>query len=183
MTDLKTRWYSLRVISGKEKKIKERLELEIDRSGWKDIVTQILVPTEKVYKIRKGKKVIQERNILPGYILVEAVDGGLTGDVVRGLTNLPNIINFLGGARPTPMKDSDANRLLGKVDESQDNIEALIEPFINGETVKVVDGAFKGFVGEILEINEEKKKLKVIVKIFGRGTEVEVNFVQVEKQS
>jgi len=183
MTNPNTRWYSLRVISGKEKKIKERLDLEISRSGWEDVVTQILVPTEKVYKIRKGKKVIQERNILPGYILVEAVDGGLTGNVVRALTGLPNIINFLGGTKPTPMKDSDANRLLGKVDESQDNIEALIEPFIIGETVKVIDGAFKGFVGEILEINEEKKKLKVIVKIFGRGTEVEVNFVQVEKQS
>ncbi len=179
----KTSWYSLRVISGKEKKIKERLELEIGRSGWGDVVTHILVPTEKVYKIRKGKKVIQERNILPGYILVEAVDGRFSGAIVRGLTNLPNIINFLGGANPTPMKDSDANRLLGKVDESQDNIEALIEPFIVGETLKVIDGAFKGFVGEVQEINEEKKKLKVIVKIFGRGTEVEVSFVQVEKQS
>ncbi len=183
MINPNTRWYSLRVISGKEKKIKERLEMEISRSGWEDVVTQILVPTEKVYKIRKGKKVIQERNILPGYILVEAVDGGLTGNVVKALTGLPNIINFLGGAKPTPMADSDANRLLGKVDESQDNIEALIEPYIIGETVKIIDGAFKGFVGEILENNEEKKKLKVIVKIFGRGTEVEVNFVQVEKQS
>ncbi len=183
MTDQKTKWYSLRVISGKEKKIKERLELEVERSGWQDIIKQILVPTEKVYQIRKGKKVIHERNILPGYILVEAVEGKLKGPIVKELTGLPNIINFLGGTNPTPMKDSDANRLLGKVDETQDNIESLIDPFLVGETIKIIDGPFKGFVGDIQEINEEKKKLKVIVKIFGRGTEVEVNFIQVEKQS
>ncbi len=177
------KWYSLRVISGKEKKIQERIELEVQRNGWKDIITQVLVPTEKVYKIRSGKKVIMERNILPGYILVEADPVGLTAEVVTTIANIPNVIHFLGKNEPIPMQQSEANRLLGKVDESQDLEEAMIEPFIVGETVKIVDGPFNDFVGDIQEVNEEKKKLKVIVKIFGRGTEVELNFLQVEKQS
>ncbi len=175
------KWYSLRVISGKERKIKERIELEIYRSKWSDAVTQVLVPTEKVYKIRNGKKVISERNILPGYILVEAIPGRFSGEIVQAIANIPNVIHFLGKTNPIPMRESEANRMLGKVDESQDMGESLIEPFIVGETVKIIDGPFSEFVGDIQEVNEEKKKLKVIVKIFGRGTEVELNFMQVEK--
>ena len=177
------RWYSLRVISGKERKIKERIELEISRSKWGEAVTQILVPTEKVYKIRNGKKVISERNILPGYILVEAVPGRFSGEIVQAIANIPNVIHFLGKTNPIPMRESEANRMLGKVDESQDIGESLIEPFIVGETVKIIDGPFSEFIGDIQEVNEEKKKLKVIVKIFGRGTEVELNFMQVDKTS
>lgn len=177
------KWYSLRVISGKEKKIKERLELEINRSGWNSIVNQIVVPTEKVYKIRSGKKVIIERNILPGYILVEADSDKFKGEIVRALTNLPNVMHFLGRERPLPMTDVEANRLLGKVDESQQIGEEMIEPFIVGETIKIIDGPFNGFVGDITEANESSKTLKVVVKIFGRGTEVELNFMQAEKQS
>jgi len=177
------RWYSLRVISGKEKKIKERIELEIQRKKWSEFVTQILVPSEKVYKIRNGKKVIMERNILPGYILVEAVPSKFSGEMITSITSVPNVIHFLGRTKPIPMQQSEANRMLGKVDESQEVGEAMIEPFLVGETVKIVDGAFAEFVGDVKEVNEEKKKLKVIVKIFGRGTEVELNFMQVEKQS
>lgn len=176
------KWYSLRVISGKEKKIKERIEQEIQRNGWKDFITQILVPTEKVYKIRSGKKVVSERNILPGYILVEADPDRFSGEIVQSIANIPNVIHFLGRNNPIPMRESEANRMLGKVDESQDVGEALIEPFIVGETIKIIDGPFNEFIGDIQEVNEEKKKLKVIVKIFGRGTEVELNFMQVEKQ-
>ena len=176
------RWYSLRVISGKERKIKERIELEIERSGWKDFVTNILVPTEKVYKIRAGKKVISDRNILPGYILVQALPSGFTGEMISAIANVPNVIHFLGRNNPIPMQQSEANRMLGKVDESSDAGEALIEPYIVGETIKIIDGPFSEFVGDIQEVNEEKKKMKVIVKIFGRGTEVELNFMQVEKQ-
>lgn len=177
------RWYSLRVISGKERKIKERIELEVQRSGWEDFITQVLVPSEKVYKIRSGKKVIMERNILPGYILLEADPNKMSGEVVQAIANIPNVIHFLGKNNPIPMQESEANRMLGKVDESQELGEALMEPFIEGETIKIIDGPFKDFVGDIKEVNEEKKKLKVIVKIFGRGTEVELNFMQVEKQS
>ena len=177
------KWYSLRVISGKERKIKERIEMEIERSGWGDFITQVLVPTEKVYKIRSGKKVISERNILPGYILIEAIPSMLSGEVIQAISNIPNVIHFLGRNNPIPMRPAEANRMLGKVDESQEAGEAMIEPFIEGETVKIIDGPFKGFVGDIQEVNEEKKKLKVIVKIFGRGTEVELTFMQVEKTS
>jgi len=158
------------------------IDLEIQRNQWKDFITQVLVPTEKVYKIRNGKKVISERNILPGYILLEVDPTKLSGEVIQTIANIPNVIHFLGRNNPIPMRPSEANRMLGKVDESQDAGEALIEPFIVGETVKIIDGPFSEFVGDIQEVNEEKKKLKVIVKIFGRGTEVELNFMQVEKQ-
>jgi transcriptional antiterminator NusG len=177
------RWYSLRVISGKERKIKERIELEIKRAGWDDVVTQVLVPSEKVYKIRNGKKVILDRNILPGYILLEADPERFSAEIVQGISNMPNVIHFLGRNQPIPMQESEANRMLGKVDESQGLVESMVEPFIEGEMVKIIDGPFNDFVGDIKEINEEKKKLKVIVKIFGRGTEVELNFMQVEKTS
>ncbi len=177
------RWYSLRVVSGKERKIKERIELEVERSNWSDVITQVLVPSEKVYKIRNGKKVILERNILPGYILIEADSERFSVEMIQGIANTPNVIHFLGRDSPIPMQESEANRMLGKVDESQEMGESMIEPFLVGESVKIVDGPFNDFVGDIKEINEEKKKLKVIVKIFGRGTEVELNFMQVEKQN
>ena len=177
------KWYSLRVISGKERKIKERIELELQRNKWNDFVTQVLVPSEKVYKIRNGKKVILERNILPGYILLEADPKKLSGEIITTIANMPNVIHFLGKNNPIPMQASEANRMLGRVDDSQEIGEAMIEPFIEGETIKITDGPFKDFVGDIKEVNEEKKKLTVIVKIFGRGTEVELNFMQVEKQT
>jgi transcriptional antiterminator NusG len=182
MTEEK-KWYSLRVISGKERKIKERIESEINREGWQEIVTQIIVPSEKVYKIRNGKKVVSERNILPGYLLVEAISEKFSGEIVQTISNVPNVIHFLGKTQPIPMKQSEANRMLGQLDDSETAGEALLEPFLVGETVKIVDGPFNEFVGDIKEVNEEKKKLKVIVKIFGRGTEVELNFMQVEKQN
>ncbi len=175
------KWYSLRVISGKERKIKERIDLEIQRSSWKDVVGQVIVPTEKVYKIRSGKKVISERNILPGYILLEVDSERFSGEIISIIANIPNVIHFLGKNNPLPMTQNEANRMLGKVDESLEDGEAMVEPFLVGETVKIVDGPFNEFVGDILEVQEEKKKLKVVVKIFGRGTEVELNYVQVEK--
>ena len=177
------KWYSLRVVSGKEKSIKERIELEIQRNKWEEVVTQVLVPSEKVYKIRNGKKVIIERNILPGYILVEAVHGKFSGEMVQVITNVANVIHFLGKTHPIPMSQTEANRMLGKVDDSQEVTASMIEPFIVGETIKIIDGPFNDFVGDVKEVNEDKKKLKVIVKIFGRGTEVELNYMQVEKQS
>lgn len=177
------KWYSLRVISGKEKKIQERILLEIERSGWKEFIFSVIVPTEKVYKIRNGKKVMQERNLLPGYILVEAFGNRLNGDVAKSISDMPNVIHFLGKEVPLPMTQVEANRLLGKVDESSEAGEVMSEPFLIGETVKITDGPFAEFVGDIQEVNEEKKKLKVVVKIFGRGTEVELNFMQVEKIS
>ena len=116
-------------------------------------------------------------------MMVEADPEFFTAEMVQAITNVPNVIHFLGKQSPIPMRDSEANRLLGKVDESNDMGESMVEPFIVGETIKIIDGPFKDFVGDIKEVNEEKKKLKVIVKIFGRGTEVELNFMQVDKQS
>ena len=157
--------------------------LEIERSGWKEFVFNVIVPTEKVDKVRNGKKVMQERNLLPGYILVEALSTKLKGDVAKMIADVPNVIHFLGKEDPLPMTNAEANRLLGKVDQSTESGETLSEPFLVNETVKIIDGPFAEFIGDVQEVNEEKKKLKVIVKIFGRGTEVELNFLQVEKIS
>lgn len=175
------KWYALRVVSGQERKLKEYLDNEIKRSGWTDRIKQVLVPTEKVYKIQNGKKVIKERNFFPGYILVEALERSLSGEVLSTLTGVTGVIHFLGKENPTPLRTSEVNRILGKVDEMQEVGESVNEPFIIDETVKIIDGPFNDFKGTIEEIFEEKKKLKVIVKIFGRRTPVEVNFMQVEK--
>lgn len=177
------KWYVLRVISGKERKIKERLELFLERGGLTDVVTNILVPTEKVYKIRKGKKVIKERNLFPGYMYIEAQEDAFTGEIVRDIASQPNIIHFLGGMNPEPIRHSEVQKLLGKVDDIDEADQMLDEPFIVGEPVKIIDGPFNDFTGNIEEVYDEKKKLKVIVKIFGRRTPVEVNFMQVEKLS
>lgn len=178
-----TKWYSLRVISGKEKKIKEKIDLEIQRNNWEEIILQVIVPIEKVFKMRSGKKLTLERNILPGYILVEAIPEKFSGEMVQTISNVANVMHFLGKNNPIPMTQAEANRMLGKADESQSGGEVMIDPFLVEETVKIIDGPFKDFIGDIKEVNEEKKKLKVIVKIFGRGTEVELNYNQVEKQS
>ena len=183
MSETTAKWYSLRVISGKEKKIKEKIDLEITRNNWNEIVLQVIVPIEKVYKMRNGKKQTIERNILPGYILVEAVPEKFSGEIVTTITALTNVIHFLGKNNPIPMTQTEANRMLGKADESQIGGEAMLDPFLVNETIKIIDGPFKDFIGDIKEVNEEKKKVKVIVKIFGRGTEVELNFGQVEKQA
>lgn len=177
------RWYVLRVISGKERKIKQYIELEIERNKIQDIVSNILVPTEKVYKIRNGKKVIKERNLFPGYMYVEADEKRFNGDIIKLISDVPNVINFIGGKTPQYISNAEAQKLLGKVDEMQDVDEEILEPFIVNESVKIVDGPFNDFIGTIEEILEDKKKLKVIVKIFGRRTPVEVNYVQVEKVS
>mgnify|MGYP002860591578 CR=1 FL=1 len=177
------KWYTLRVISGKERKIKLHLDSEINRSGWNNVVTRVLVPTEKVYQIRKGKKIIKERNFYPGYIFLEIVAGKLNGDIIQAVRNVTSVINFLGKNNPEPLRQSEVNRILGKVDEMEEQGAKLNEPFLVGEMVKIIDGPFNDFNGTVEEIYDEKKKLKVIVKIFGRRTPVELNFMQVEKQS
>lgn len=176
------KWYVLRVISGKEKKLKQQLELEMQRSGWADIVTQILVPTEKVYKLKNGKKVIQERNFFPGYLLLEADPSRMNGDIISTINSTNNVIHFLGKDNPIPLRKSEVNRILGKVDEMTESGDSVNEPFLVGESVKITDGPFNDFIGTIEEVHDDKKKLKVTVKIFGRKTPVELNFMQVEKQ-
>ncbi len=182
MSDSEKKWYVLRAIGGKEKKVKEYVENEMAKGDLQGFVTQVLIPTEKVYQIRNGKKISKERSFYPGYVLIEAQ---LAGEVAHILRNIPNVIGFLGdtkGGDPVPLRQNEVNRILGKVDELADTNEELNVPFVIGETVKVIDGPFNGFNGTIEIINEEKKKLQVMVKIFGRKTPLELSFLQVEKE-
>lgn len=174
------KWYVVRAISGKEKRVKEYLESEINRLKLHDFISQILIPTEKVFQIRKGKKVSKERNYFPGYVLIEAE---LTGEIPHIIKNVPDVLNFLGTkGEPEPIRETEVKRILGKVDELAEMGEEVNIPYIVGETVTVIDGPFNSFSGIIEDINHEKKKLKVMVKIFGRKTPLELGFMQVEKE-
>lgn len=182
MSDIEKKWYVLRAVGGKERKVKEYIESEINSLNLQEYVSQVLIPTEKVYQIRNGKKISKERNFFPGYILIEAA---LVGEIPHILKNIPNVVGFLGGKgddEPTPLRMSEVNRILGKVDELAAGEEENTTPFYVGESVKVIDGPFNSFTGVIEEVNEEKKKLKVMVKIFGRKTPLELSFMQVEKE-
>jgi len=180
MSDQVKKWYVVKAISGKEKKVKELIESEINHLNLKDFVSQVLIPTEKVYQVRKGKKISKERNFFPGYVLIEAL---LVGEVAHIIKNVPGVLGFLGSkGEPIPMRTAEVNRILGKVDELSEKGEEISEPFIIGESVRVIDGPFNSFSGIIEEVNEEKKKLKVMVKIFGRKTPLELSFMQVEKE-
>ena len=179
-----TKWYVLRVVSGKERKVKEYLDKEISRGGWSEVVKQVFLPVEKVYKVQNGKKVMRERNYYPGYVMIEIVEGKLVDDLKDTIKNTSNVIHFLGKENPIALRKSEVNKMLGKVDEMSDaGGMTMSEPFIVGETIKIIDGPFNDFNGVIEEVNDEKKKLKVTVKIFGRATPVELNYMQVEKIS
>lgn len=174
------KWYVVRAISGKEKKVKQYLENEINRLNLGEYISQVLIPTEKVYQVRSGKKISKERNYFPGYILIEAI---LTGEIPHIIRSIPGVLGFLGTkGEPNPLRPSEVKRILGKVDELSEQDEEMNVPFIVGETIKVIDGPFNSFSGVIEEIYEEKKKLKVMVKIFGRKTPLELGFMQVEKE-
>jgi len=177
---MEKKWYVVRAISGKEKKVKEQIESEIAHLKMEEYVSQVLIPTEKIYQIRNGKKISKERSFFPGYVLIEAA---LVGEIPHILRNIPNVLGFLGtSGEATPLRMSEVNRILGKVDELAESDEEINVPYIVGETVKVIDGPFNSFSGVIEEVNEEKKKLKVSVKIFGRKTPVELSFMQVVKE-
>lgn len=179
-----TKWYVLRVVSGKERKVKEYLDKEISRNGWSEIVKQVFLPVEKVYKVQNGKKVMRERNYYPGYVMLEVADGKLNDDIRDTVTDTTSVIHFLGKENPIALRKAEVNKMLGKMDEmSETSGVTMSEPFIVGETIKIIEGPFNDFNGIIEEVNDEKKKLKVTVKIFGRSTPVELNYMQVEKLS
>ena len=185
-----TKWYVLRVVSGKEKKIKEYLDKDIVRNGWTNIVKQVFLPMEKVYKVQNGKKVMREKNYFPGYVMMEVIDNKapIADDIVMHISNISNVMHFLTDGKGSKgniisLRKSEVNKMLGKVDEMNDMGGSISEPFILGETIKIIEGPFNDFNGVIEEVNEEKKKLKVTVKIFGRSTPVELNYMQVEKLS
>jgi transcriptional antiterminator NusG len=180
MSDVQPKFYVLRAISGKENKVREYIEAEMKNSNLGQYVSQVLIPTEKTFTIRNGKKVMKEGAYLSGYVLVEAV---LVGEVAHRLRHIPNVIGFLGGTdKPVPLRPAEVNRVLGTVDELKEQEDEIDLQFFTGETVKVIYGPFNGFTGVIEEVNAEKKKLKVMVKIFGRKTPLELSYVQVEKE-
>ncbi|MBO5186210.1 MAG: transcription termination/antitermination factor NusG [Prevotella sp.] len=181
MSETGMKWYVLRAVSGKEAKVKEYLEAAIKHD---DVlaanVGQVLLPMEKYAMLRNGKRVIKEKLFLPGYVLIEA---NLQGEVAHTLRFMPNVLGFLGGLdNPTPLRQADINRILGTAEETNiENVDMNI-PYSVDETVKVTEGPFSGFSGVIEEVNAEKRKLKVMVKIFGRKTPLELSFMQVEKE-
>ena len=175
------KWYVLRAVSGKEAKVKEYLEALMKKDTVLAAnVGQILLPTEKYGQLRNGKRVVKEKLFLPGYVLVEA---NLQGEIAHTLRFMPNVLGFLGGLdNPTPVRQSDINRILGTAEETIIKTEEASVPYMVDEAVKVTDGPFSGFSGIIEEVNTEKRKLKVMVKIFGRKTPLELGYNQVEKE-
>ena len=176
-------WYVLRAISGKEAKVKEVLDAVCQNTNLGNYVFQVLIPTEKVLTVRGGKKVVKERNLYSGYVFVEAI---LTGEVVHELTNTSNVIDFLRGrekgSAPERLREAEVMRMLGQADELSNPTDDVVCDYMVGETVKVNEGAFSGFSAVIEEVNPEKKKLKVSVKIFGRKTPMELDIAQVERE-
>lgn len=180
MSQEQYKWYVARAITGQEKKVKAQIEVELERAGLIQYVPQILIPTEKVYTVKNGKKSSKEKAYLPGYILIQAE---MVGEVPHIIDSVNGVVGFLGGkSTPTPLRANEVSRILGNVDEMTEQGETLLEPYIVGESVKVIDGPFSGFSGVIEEVMDDKKKLKVMVKIFGRRTPLELNFIQVEKE-
>lgn len=175
------KWYVVRAVSGQENKVKSYIEYEINRLNLSDYIAQVLVPTEKVVQIRDGKKIAKDKVYFPGYVMIEA---NLTGEIPHIIKSITSVIGFLGevkGGDPVPLRLSEVNRMLGKVDELAINTDTQNIPFNIGETIKVIDGPFNGFNGTVEKINEDKRKLEVMVKIFGRKTPLELGFMQVEK--
>ena len=179
-------WYVIRAIGGKEKKVKEYIESEVRQSHLEEYISQVLIPTEKVYTIRNGKKVSKEKVSYPGYVLVEAA---MVGEIPYILRNTPNVLGFLGDSKEdskrmiaTPIRPAEVARILGRVDELSEGEEENEVPFFVGETVKVTDGPFSSFSGTIDAVDNDRKKLTVSVKIFGRKTPLELSFMQVEKE-
>ena len=194
MSESSKKWYVLRAAGGKEKKAKEYLEKEIERRGLQDLVSQVLVPTEKVYRIRDGKRVCTERLFYPGYVLIDAE---LTGELQYIIRNeVPHMSGFLtekqdvkrGDGKtqieklPTPIRQDEVDRILGKKDEMADTEAVTVVDYQVGDAVKITDGPFEGFDGTVEEIVEDRSKLKVMVMIFGRKTLLELNFTQVTKE-
>lgn len=177
------RWYVLKAISGKEVSVKEYIELDMKNHGYEARVSQVLIPQENVIKVSaNNKRIPVKRNLLPGYVLVEAA---LDGEITHMLRNTPNVLGFLGGTdKPTPVRQAEVNRMLGLGAENEaDVVDAVLNvDYLVGESVKVNEGPFTGFDGVIEEVNAEKQKLKVSVKIFGRVTPLELNFTQVSKE-
>lgn len=176
---MEKKWYVVRTYSGHENKVKAYIENEIAQAGLTDRVGSVIVPSEKVFEVKDGKKKSKTRTFFPGYILVEAV---LDTQTTHIILNTPSVISFVGPKNaPAPLQPSEVRRLIGKIEAKKD-VEVMEVPFKVGDAVKVTDGPFNNFSGFVQEVNEEKMKLKVMVSIFGRKTPVELDFSQVEAE-
>ena len=184
MAEKQKQWYVLRAISGKEGKVEEYINSALTTSSlFQEYVSQVLIPKEKVVTLKNGKRVEKERNLLPGYVLVEC---HLCDESFPLLRNIPNVLGFLSGgkttAKPEPVSQEEVNKLVGLASESESRAASEIS-FLEGESIKVVDGPFNGFKGTIQEVVQDKHKLRVVVTIFDRQTPLELGFNQVEKES
>lgn len=175
------RWYVVRTYSGHENKVKLAIENEAVLLGLQDRITRVLVPAEKIFEVKDGKKKSKTKNFFPGYILVETVLDEKTKHLIL---NTPSVLSFVGTKdRPVPLQPDEVKRLIGKIEEKKEDgteVEHIEMPFHIGEPVKVISGPFHNFSGFVQEINQEKMKLKVMVSIFGRKTPIELDFSQVE---
>lgn len=189
----KTHWYALRIIAGQERKVVEYLESEIKRMKLENLITKVHIPLEKVWEVRGGKKKQVDRSFLPGYVFVEAATYlsrddekvTLSPEIIQTFKDVPGVIGFLGGEKgnqPTPLRDAEVAKILGKMEALQTVEEPPADvSFRAGETIKVVDGPFNGFTGTIEDVSEDRRKLKVMVTIFGRITPLELDYIQVER--
>ena len=172
------RWYSVSVLSNFEKKIAEQIRTKVAEQGLEDRIDEVLVPTEEVIEVRRGKKVATERRFMPGYVLVHME---MSDEGYHLITSINRVTGFLGPqGRPMPMRDAEVQQILGRVEEGQEAPRVEIS-FEIGEQVKVADGPFEDFDGLVEEVDEENQRLKVTVSIFGRATPVELEYTQVSK--
>ncbi|HLG39207.1 MAG TPA: transcription termination/antitermination protein NusG [Chitinophagaceae bacterium] len=177
MSETEKKWYAIHVLSGHEKKVKSYLENEIAHVGLGDKIAQILIPSEEVTEMKEGKRRVKNKVFFPGYMLVEMA---LDKEAQHLVLNTPGVTNFVGPKnQPQALRKDEIDRILGRVEESVGK-EVLDVPFRLGDPIKVTDGPFTDFTGFVEEINKEKKKVKVMVSIFGRSTPVELDFLQVE---
>ena len=176
------KWYVVKVISGKEAKIQILIENEIQRNNLEDYVGDILVPTEKTFHIRDGKRIQKDKTLFPGYIYIEA---NLAGELPHVVKSIPGVIGFLSGVKggdPMPLSKKEVNRILGKLDELALNSGSVHIPFKEGDQVTVTDGPFKSFEGIVESVNPERNKVTVMVRFFGRKTPLDLNYYQIKKK-
>ena len=172
------RWYSVSVLSNFEKKVAEQIRLAAAEAGLEDEIEEVLVPTEEVIEVRRGKKVTSERRFMPGYVLVRMDMNTRSYHLINSINR---VTGFLGqSGKPSPMRDEEVNLILNRVEECEAAPRSLIRYEV-GEQVKVNDGPFEGFSGMVEEADEEQNRLKVMVSIIGRPTPVELEFTQVQK--
>jgi len=170
-------WYTLRVISGKEEKIKENILFELDFQKLSSEVEDIMVPSENIVEMKEGKKRVKRKVFFPGYLLINMSESKEAKYLIE---NTDGVINFVGAnGEPQMLKEDEITRIIGEV-EGREGREVVIAPYKVGDSVKVTDGPFADFSGFVNEVNNEKQKVKVSVSIFGRPTPIELNFLQVE---